>query len=181
MIDDDCNCPGCILDIAIDEDPNAKKFAQFSRHIGIVNFFPIMFGLVSNTTRLSNSISTLADPDQMFGFGGLRSLGAQDLYYYVGMNYWRSPIWINVNFMTLGGLFQFYIDSKNVPDSIKIRGRSLYNSARANVIRSVYNTWANTHYFYENFNDNTGNPQFNHPFNGWTSLILLVVSENYGL
>jgi mannosyl-oligosaccharide glucosidase len=39
----------------------------------------------------------------------------------------------------------------------------------------------NTHFFYENFNDNTGAPQFNHPFNGWTSLILLVVAEKYGI
>ena len=76
VIDDDCSCAGCVLDVAIDEDYAAKKYAQFSRHIGIVNFFPIMFGLVSNTTRLSNSIDSLSDPDQMFGFGGLRSLGA---------------------------------------------------------------------------------------------------------
>ena len=182
VIDDYCGCTGCVSDIAIDQDPSIKKFPQFSRHIGIVNFFPVMFGLVSNTTRLSNSIDSLSDPNQMFGFGGLRSLGAQDLYYNVGLNYWRSPVWINVNFMTLGGLFQFYIgDSQQYPVALKTKGRTLYNSARSNLIRSVYTTWMNTHFFYENFNDNTGAPQFGHPFNGWTSLILLVIAEKYGI
>ena len=64
------------MDIAIDEDPNVKKYPQFSRHIGIINFFPLMFGLIKDNTRFSNSVDTLSDTTQMFGFGGLRSLGA---------------------------------------------------------------------------------------------------------
>jgi mannosyl-oligosaccharide glucosidase len=63
VIDDNCNCPGCVLEVSIDDDPAAKKYPQFSRHVGIINFFPIMFGLVTNNTRLSNSLDTLSDPD----------------------------------------------------------------------------------------------------------------------
>ena len=182
VIDDDCSCPGCVQDISIDEDPNAKKYPQFSRHIGIINFFPIMFGLVSNNTRLSNSLDTLSDPDIMAGYGGLRGLGYHDIYYQVGSRYWRGPIWINVNFMTLGGLFQFYFSDKAAfPDYLKSRAKTLYNSARSNVIRSTYNAWMNTHYLFENYDDDTGNPQFGRPFNGWSSLILLIIAENYGI
>jgi mannosyl-oligosaccharide glucosidase len=118
----------------------------------------------------------------MFAVGGFRGLGAQDIYYQVGSKYWRGPVWINVNFMTLGGLYQFYIgDSSQIPAYLKTKARVLYNGGRANVVRSMYNAWMNTHYFYENYDDKTGNPQFNHPFNGWSSLILLIIAENYGI
>ena len=55
----------------------------------------------------------------------------------------------------------------------------LYQQVRANLLASVYNNWEPQHLFYENFNDVTGKGQFAHPFTGWTTLILLVLSEKY--
>ena len=45
--------------------------------------------------------------------------------------------------------------------------------------KAVYNSWIKTHTFYENYDDITGKGVMNNPFNGWTSTILLILSENY--
>ena len=39
--------------------------------------------------------------------------------------------------------------------------------------------WSKSHTFFENYDDKTGEGVMNHPFNGWTSTILLILSENY--
>ena len=59
VVDNDCDCPGCKLDISIDDDPTVRMFNQFSRHTGIVNFFPLMFGLIDKSDRLQSSLNTL--------------------------------------------------------------------------------------------------------------------------
>ncbi len=46
----------------------------------------------------------------MLGMGGLRGLGLKDSYYGTTSNYWKSPVWINVNFLVLGGLFDVYLN-----------------------------------------------------------------------
>jgi hypothetical protein len=50
VIDDKCDCPTCTRDISIDDDYSVPKLNQYSVHIGIVNFFPVMFGLINDPT-----------------------------------------------------------------------------------------------------------------------------------
>ena len=47
-IDPVCNCQNCQLDVSIDDDYNEPLMNQYSQHIGIVNFFPLMFGLIDD-------------------------------------------------------------------------------------------------------------------------------------
>jgi mannosyl-oligosaccharide glucosidase len=67
-------------------------------------------GLITDVNRLQTVINSLSDESQMLGMGGLRGLGLKDSYYGTTSNYWKSPVWINVNFLLLGGLFDFYIN-----------------------------------------------------------------------
>jgi hypothetical protein len=46
------------------------------------------------------------------------------------------------------------------------------------LVSTVYKNWLidGKHVFYEQYNDMTRLGQMTHPFNGWTSLILLVIA-----
>ena len=49
----------------------------------------------------------------------------------------------------------------------------------SNVIKGVYKSWENSHIFFEHYEDGTGKGTKNRPFNGWTSLIVAIISEKY--
>jgi mannosyl-oligosaccharide glucosidase len=50
---------------------------------------------------------------------------------------------------------------------------------RANVIRTISSEYERTGYFWEQYNDVTGNGMRGHPFTGWTSLLLNIMAERY--
>jgi Glycosyl hydrolase family 63 C-terminal domain len=69
----------------------------------------------------------------MLGMGGLRSLGLKDSYYGNGANYWKSPVWINVNFLVLGGLFDVYLNGSmksKLYETLKQQIQSVYRNGR---------------------------------------------------
>jgi hypothetical protein len=69
------------------------------------------------------------------------------------------------------------ISDANSFDSAK----SLYEEIRHRLIDSVYKNWRLDHVFWEQYNDQTQLGQMTHPFTGWTTLIVLIMSETYGL
>jgi mannosyl-oligosaccharide glucosidase len=64
-----------------------------------------MFGLIEDKERVRASLKVLADPEIMLSKSGIRSLSKGDQFYLHRSNYWRGAIWINVNFLTLRGLY----------------------------------------------------------------------------
>lgn len=76
----------------------------------MVNFFPVMFGLIDDSVQITNSLRVLGDSEQMLSSAGMRSLSKQDQYYLYESNYWRGAVWINVNFLVLRGLFNHYLN-----------------------------------------------------------------------
>ena len=73
--------------------------------MGIVNFFPVMFGLIDDPAKVKASLKVLSDPELMLSKSGVRSLSKGDQFYLHRSNYWRGAVWINVNFLTLRGLY----------------------------------------------------------------------------
>jgi mannosyl-oligosaccharide glucosidase len=55
----------------------------------------------------------------------------------------------------------------------------LYKTIRANVIEVVFREWKRTGLFWEQYHDTKGVGCCNKPFNGWTTLIALIVTEYY--
>jgi mannosyl-oligosaccharide glucosidase len=95
----------------------------------------------------------------MLGKGGLRSLSKGDQFYLFGSNYWRGAVWINVNYLTLRGLYKHYLnvgdltldsndDSIGSPTMIK-QSKQLYEAIRLRLIQSVYQNWKHNHVFWE--------------------------------
>ena len=92
--------------------------------------------------------------------------------YHSGEDYWRGNIWICINYLTLRGLYIYYIDKSS-------QAKKIYEKLRSNVIKSIYQSWKGSHVFYENYSDKNGMGMKNNPFNGWTSTVVNIVSEIY--
>ena len=167
-----CNCQKCSKSLKLEERREYKnKEKTYNPHIGYINLFPLFFGDFQRE-NLGDLFKYLSNKNEFMSDFGIRSLVKNDLLYHTGDDYWRGKIWIQMNYLALGGLYKYYIEFNE--DAEKI-----YEKVRNGVIKAVYNSWIKTHTFYENYDDITGKGVMNNPFNGWTSTILLILSENY--
>ena len=72
---------------------------------GYISVFPFMTGLLSpDSPRLGAILNLIHDPEELWSDYGIRSLSKKDKFYQTGENYWRSPIWMNMNFLILKNL-----------------------------------------------------------------------------
>ena len=56
---------------------------------------------------------------------------------------------------------------------------ALYAELRANVLGAVQAEWERSGYLWEQYSPETGHGMRNHPFNGWSALVLLILAESY--
>lgn len=76
-------------------------------HKGYVSIFPLLLGLVPrDSPHLGALLDMMSDPAHLWSDYGLRSLSKSDPYYSQGENYWRGPIWINMNYLALSSLYK---------------------------------------------------------------------------
>lgn len=174
---DFCDCKYCKKAVKFEEGYNLSyknKKEIFNPHIGYTTLFPLMFGLLdtnNNSEEFNNLLYFLESEDELNSKYGIRSLSKSDLLYHTGDDYWRGNLWINMNYMTLRGLYKYYKDNN--------RAFKIYNTLRSNIIKTVFNEWKSTKMFYENYSDITGNGLKARPFTGWTALIINIISEEY--
>jgi mannosyl-oligosaccharide glucosidase len=57
--------------------------------------------------------------------------------------------------------------------------KEIYTKLRNNLIMNTYNNWKKTGCFYEQYNAKNGHGQRLSDFHGWTTLMVLVLSEKY--
>lgn len=141
-----------------------------------------MFGAASNDSRMIETFRIMADPNLMLSNAGIRSLSASDQLYKVGSNYWRGAVWINVNYLLLRGLYKNYLTllpPAPLTETGIVNVADLYHKIRLNLIEAVYSNWQKDHLFWEQYDDKSKKGQITHPFTGWTTLIVLIVSERY--
>lgn len=74
-------------------------------HKGYISIFPFLVGLVpANSPRLGAILDQISDPEELWSDYGLRSLSQSDAFYGTGENYWRGPIWLNMNYLAVKSL-----------------------------------------------------------------------------
>ena len=74
-------------------------------HKGYISIFPFMTGLLPpDSPRLGAVLDLIRDPEELWSDFGIRSLSKKDQFYETGENYWRSPIWMNMNYMIVKNL-----------------------------------------------------------------------------
>ena len=60
--------------------------------------------------------------------------------------------------------------------SHSVRARTMYSELRRNVVSTVYNSWKDTHFAWEQYNPETGAGQRTQHFTGWTSLVVKIMA-----
>ena len=74
-------------------------------HKGYISIFPFMTGLLPpDSPRLGAVLDLISDPEELWSDYGIRSLSKKDQFYETGENYWRSPIWMNMNYLIVKNL-----------------------------------------------------------------------------
>lgn len=86
-----------------------------------------------------------------------------------------GSIWINMNYMVLSSL-QYY---GNIPGPHADRAKEIYRELRMNIVKNMYRVYEKTGHVWEQYDEKTGQGKGSHPFTGWSSLIVLIMSELY--
>ncbi|PVV04350.1 hypothetical protein BB560_001152 [Smittium megazygosporum] len=132
---------------------NGNGESEYVCHKGYVSLLPMLLGLLSpDSEYLKHTISLIKSKELWTDFG-IRSLSNKSPYYEADENYWRGPIWINMNYLILHSLFNNYMMADG---PLKHESRILYRDLRENIIGTVCNSFIKTGFFYEQYNQNTG-------------------------
>lgn len=146
---------------------------------GYVSLFPFLLQLIEpNSPQLGVVLSKLRDPKLIWSDFGLRSL-AQNSPYYNAKNtehdppYWRSAIWMNINYLALRSLDHY---SKQA-GPYREKAGTIYGELKANLIGNVFKQYKSKNYLFENYDDRTGQGKGCYPFTGWTALVVLMMAD----
>ncbi|KAI8589310.1 glycoside hydrolase [Geranomyces variabilis] len=146
-------------------------------HNGYVSLFPVLLGLLpADHPHLGAVLDMIEDPARLWTKFGIASLSKSDPYYGTGENYWRGPVWININYLALSSLSKNYI---NVAGPHQEQAQRIYKTLRENVVENVFKQYERTGYVWEQYSSTDGEGKRSHPFTGWTALVTLIMGELY--
>lgn len=78
-------------------------------HKGYISLFPFLTGMIGpDSPRLKAILDLIGDPEELWSDYGIRSLSKKDEFYGTAENYWRSPIWVNINYLVFKNLYVGY-------------------------------------------------------------------------
>ncbi|PVF95183.1 glycoside hydrolase [Serendipita vermifera] len=160
-------------DVSVNDDDESVHVC----HKGYLSLFPFLLGLLPpSSPHLGPILDMLRDPMHLWSPYGLRSLSAAHPLFGQGENYWRGPIWIQMNYLALSSLYKVYAAE---PGPHQEKARKIYEELRHNVVNNVYLEYERTGYVWEQYDALSGQGRRSHPFTGWTSLVTLIISEKY--
>ncbi|XP_067641372.1 uncharacterized protein GCS1 [Eurosta solidaginis] len=148
---------------------------------GYVNLFPFLLHILDHDSpQLEKLLRDLRDPNSLWTAYGLRSLSKNSPLYMKRNTehdppYWRGPIWININYLAIRALHHY----GTIEGPYAALAREIYNELRENVVGNIYREYQRTGYVWEQYDDMTGQGKGCYPFTGWTSLVVLIMSEQY--
>ena len=145
-------------------------------HKGYVSIFPFLTGMIpADSAHLGAVLDLIGDEQHLWSPHGIRSLSRQDAFYGTDENYWRSPVWMNVNYLVLTNLRGAADPAFGAPVEVRERARGLYSRLRRNLVDTVYESWRETGFAWEQYNPDTGKGQRTQHFTGWTSLVVKIM------
>jgi mannosyl-oligosaccharide glucosidase len=143
-------------------------------HLGYMSLMPLLLGHLNEShPNLPAVLDLLSDSKKLWSPYGLRSLSLTDENYGKGDNYWRGAVWMNLNVLAVLRLRDIGNGT-----SQGVRARSLAAALRTRVVNTVYNSWEQTGFVWEQYNDKTGQGQRSRAFTGWTACVILLMGLN---
>jgi mannosyl-oligosaccharide glucosidase len=156
---------------------------EFVCEKGYVSLFPFILGLVEpSDPHFGDFLDLISDEAELWTPFGIRSLSRKSAYYGKDENYWRGPIWININYLIIERLLEVCIKNSLVESTVNAgeehqqRACQLYASLRRNVVNTVFKSWEKTNFAWEQYNPDTGAGQRTQHFTGWTSLVAKIMA-----
>jgi mannosyl-oligosaccharide glucosidase len=105
-------------------------------HRGYISLFPFLLGLLPpDSPRLTSILDLITDPKHLWSSYGIRSLSQSHPAFGKDENYWRGPIWVQMNWLALKALKERYITEG--PE--QARAQNVYDNLRVNVVQNVFN------------------------------------------
>ncbi|KAF9782003.1 hypothetical protein IL306_011954 [Fusarium sp. DS 682] len=146
---------GCYCDATIDD---YEEHALVC-HKGYISLFPFLVGLMkADDPNLGKILDLIGDEEHLWSPHGIRSLSKKDEFYATGENYWRSP----------------NVASQEGP--YRGKAKDLFSRLRKNLVDTVYTSWEETGFAWEQYNPDTGAGQRTQHFTGWTSLVVKIMA-----
>lgn len=164
----------CYCDMSLDEnDENIHACYK-----GYISLFPFLTKFIppEDVDKLESIVNLISDPEELWSDYGIRSISKSSEFYRTGENYWRSPIWLNINYLVLDNL-RYYYDASKEYASPELRQKldDTYAQLRKNIVKNVKSEWDRTGYVWENYDDRKGTARGAKNFLGWSSLVLLMM------
>jgi mannosyl-oligosaccharide glucosidase len=160
---------GCFCDATIDEFEEHTLVC----HKGYVSLSPFFLGLMKpDDAKLGQILSLIGDEEHVWSPHGIRSLSKQDALSGTNENYWRSPVWIPINYLILTELRKLALHQ----GPFRSQATELYSRLRKNLVDTVYKSWEETGFAWEQYNPETGAGQRTQHFTGWTSLVVKIMA-----
>ncbi|KAF1990188.1 glycoside hydrolase family 63 protein [Aulographum hederae CBS 113979] len=144
-------------------------------HKGYISLFPFLTGVMdlADKEKVGKVLDLIGDDAELWSEHGIRSLSRRDALYGTGENYWKSPVWVNMNYLVVVRL----LDIATSPTSPhKTRATRLYTDLRKNLVNTVLKSWQDTGFAWEQYNPETGEGQRTQHFTGWTSLVVKIMA-----
>ena len=72
-----------------------------------------------------------------------------------------------------------HVPADHVSMDNQAKARTLYRQLRQNVIENLFQNYQTKGYLFENYRPEDGEGVRCHPFTGWSSLVVLMMAEDY--
>lgn len=144
-------------------------------HKGYVSLSPFFLKHMSTKSdKLPAVLDLISDPNELWSEYGLRSLSKSSPLFGTNENYWRGPVWMNINYLVLDAL-KYYGENPEVDHKVRKQAADIYQKLRKNTVKNVHDQWKKTGYGWEQYNEETGAAQGVKHFTGWTSLVVSIM------
>lgn len=154
---------------------------RYVNAVGYVSLFPFLLQILDPASpKLEKVLKDLKDPEKLWSKFGLRSLSKSDPIYKKyntehDAPYWRGAVWININFLAVRALSHY----ASTPGPYQGTAQAIYTDLRHNLITNMFSEYQRSGFIWEQYDDRTGHGKGSHPFTGWSSLVVLVMSEHF--
>lgn len=146
---------------------------------GYVSLFPLILRILEPTSpKLEVLLDGIRNTTLLWTEYGIRSL-AKNSPMFAKYNtehdgpYWRGAVWINMNYLVVKAL-KFY---SFVKGPYQEKARRIGEELKMSLVKNMFRQYQKTGYVWEQYVDPDGRGSHSHPFTGWSSLIVLIMSD----
>ena len=154
---------------------------KYVNAVGYVSLFPFLVQILDPASpKLDKVLTQLKDTEKLWSEFGLRSLSKSDPIYKKyntehDAPYWRGAVWININFLAVRALNHY----ASIAGPYQGKAKAIYTDLRQNLIDNMFSEYGRSGFIWEQYDDGTGHGKGSHPFTGWSSLVVLMMSEHF--